>query len=155
MPVTTVATITYAGSTSFGSAISTSPWAAVGCVFPGRGGIPTNPQFSGEVLQPMNVDGARYRVAGAHFPMFKMLTIIGAVDYPTANDMAREMELTKGDFITLEYIPTGQTVTAFVVDCKAFPNPKQILGSTPANTYGVQTSSASIDTEWDLQVVSQ
>lgn len=154
MATPTVATITYAGSV-FGNAIASSPWAAVGCIFPGRGGIPTSPQFSGEVLQPMNVDGARYRVAGAHFPVFKMVTVVGAVDYPTANDMAREMELTKGDFITIDYTPSGQSVTVFVLDCKAFPNPKQILGSTAANGFGSQTSSASIDTEWDLQVVPQ
>jgi hypothetical protein len=151
MATPTIATITYAGSV-FGSSILTSPWAAVGCVFPGRGGIPTSPQFSGEVLQPMNVDGARYRVAGAHFPPFKMLTIVGAVDYFTANSMAREMELTKGDFITVEF--SGQSATLFVIDCKAIPSAKQILGSTAAYTFGTQASNASIDTEWDLQVVS-
>ena len=152
-----VAQITYKG-TLVSDQITTAPWNCVYISWPERGGIPYMPQFELDVLQPRNVDGARYRVAGSHFPVFKMLTITPADTYLSAQTIAREMELCKGEFIDVALIALGSGIyeSVCVINCKAFANVKRVLGATaygggsgPAST----AAQASVDTEWTLQVI--
>ena len=82
-----VATVEYT-DTQVDDQITTSPWNLVGVIFPERGSVPNKPQFHLDILQPPNVDGARYRIGGAHFPQFKLMGIVAtgsyAQQYPSA-----------------------------------------------------------------------
>lgn len=170
MPV--VATITYTG-TLITAQITTSPWYAWGCVFPDSGSPMDKPQFEQEVLQPIGLDGARYRTGGQHFPAFRMITVVPAAAFADAKKIARQHEMCKGDTITIDFgsIATGapsnpnQTKTTYqVINVKAMPNGKQVIGATASNPAadgnppggGAQATIAalaSIDTEWMLQAL--
>lgn len=144
------ASIKYIG-TLIPDQITTSPWSCVTAIYPDRGGIPYKPQFNLEVLQPINLDGARYRVAGAHFPVFKLLTITPVASYLEAIRVAREMELCKGEFVRVTQLHVGSSTfedfeDVVVIDVRAVSNAKRVLGVGP-------TLLASVDTEWTLQVI--
>ena len=156
MTAPVVATVTYAGTVLAGDQIASSPWDCVGCLFPDQGSPATKPQFELDVLQPVNVDGARYRVGGAHFPPFRMVTIMASDNFPTAASVAREIELTKGDNITIELLSTGRTETCVVLSVRSVPNASRVLNAASSvgfsGTISTDTA-ASIDTFWTLQVV--
>jgi hypothetical protein len=159
-----LATITYSGTLLTGQ-VTTSPWPCWGVVFPERGSVPLKPQFHLDVLQPMNVDGARYRVSGAHFPTFKMVSVSPAADFATARKMAREMELIKGETIVLLFgvfwSAAEAPISLRVVDVVSVPSAKVIVGATSSSGTGQQgppgggavivPSSASVDTMWTCQ----
>ena len=149
-----VLTISYAGSLGT-DRVNTSPWLCAYAAYPDRGGIPWAPQFELDVLQPKNVDGARYRTSGAHFPMFKLLTVVPANDYYSAQTVARQMELAKGENV---YLDNGWfTAVCAVIDCRSVANVKRVLGWNAAAGENPVVSSAlgSVDTEWTLQVIPQ
>jgi hypothetical protein len=159
-----LATIAYTGTLLTGQ-ITTSPWDAWGVFFPDRGSVPLKPQFHLDILQPMNVDGARYRVSGAHFPTFKMLTITPAADFTSARKIAREMELVKGETITLQFgtfwSAAESLITLRVIDVVSLPSAKQVIGATSSSGTGQQgppgggavttPSVSSVDTMWTCQ----
>lgn len=159
-----LALITYSGTLLTGQ-ITTGGWAAWGVAFPERGSVPLKPQFHLDILQPTNVDGARYRVAGAHFPTFKMVTIVPCSDFTSARKVAREMELVKGETITLQFgafwSAAESAIQLRVIDCIAIPSAKQVIGATGASGTGQQgppgggaittASLASVDTMWTCQ----
>jgi hypothetical protein len=159
-----LATISYTGTLLTGQ-VTTSPWPAWGVVFPERGSVPLKPQFHLDVLQPMNVDGARYRVSGAHFPQFRMVTVSPAADFATARKMAREMELIKGETLSILFGPFWSAAEApislRVIEVISVPSAKQIIGATSSSGTGQQgppgggavtvTSTASVDTVWTCQ----
>ena len=154
-PIT--ATITYAGN-SLSAQITASPWSMIGVQFPEHGGPPTSPQFYSDVLQPMFADAARYRRGGAHFVKFRMITILGVADYPTAQTMARMLELCQGDNITLglAILPAVSPMTFFAHAVRAVPVPKPVLGGIiGSGGFGAAaTVNACVDTEWMLQAVA-
>jgi len=158
-------TVAYDG-TLIASRIPAKQWDMVGATYSDRGGIPYNAQFNLEVLQSPNLDAARYRVGGAKFPIFKVLTIFPEISYTAACNTARMMELCKGDMVKLT---TGVGNTAItkrcvVIDCVANANAKRVLNGTaliqdaggpPGAPGGAQTTVASVDTSWTLQVIAQ
>lgn len=160
------AAIAYAG-TLLGDQLKTSPWAFVSAMFPDHGSPCDKPQFALDVLQPQNVDGARYRVGGMHFPQFKMVGITVAADFASARNVARQMEQCKGDMVSLATtIGAAAQWRCAVIDVRAVPSGKRIVGATaPQNQGGggsVQppgggalqvAAMASIDSEWTLQVI--
>lgn len=180
MTVPFVAEISYAG-TLISEQITTSPWQMVNVQFPQTGSIPDKPQFHLDILQPANLDSARYRVGGAHFPPFKMFTIMPVADFGTARVLARQIELTRGDFVTVKIFVTGSsnidgassndTVNAFdqttwrcvVLDVRSVANSKRVIGATTAPISGIPVdggevdfasdATACVDTEWTLQFV--
>lgn len=180
MTVPFVAEISYAG-TLIADQITTSPWQMVTVQFPQTGSIPDKPQFVLDILQPANLDSARYRVGGAHFPPFKMFTISPVADFDNAKVIARQIELTRGDFITVKVFTSqdmsvgnastndginsfGQTTWRCVVlDVRSVANSKRVIGSQVAPVSGIPVdggevlfasdSSACVDTEWTLQFV--
>ena len=151
-----VLTIRYNGS--LGPAlVNTAPWTCAYASYPDRGGIAWSPQFNLDVLQPKNVDGARYRTAGTHFPVFKLLTITPTLDYMGAMLTARQMELSKGETV---FIDNGVfQYECAVIDCRAVANAKRVLGWASTAPPGELDSPVgggalgSIDTEWTLQVI--
>lgn len=148
-----VASITYAGSLLSADAVSSSPWTAWGIQFPGRGGPVTVPQFMLEVLEPDNVDGARFRTGGAHFPPFECMAVIPAATYTDATVMARDLERTKGDRITISWTTTGIAGTFYVKEVKAVANSARIIGATSqgAGNAPDTASTASVDVAFVLQ----
>lgn len=112
------------------SAYTTSPWELWGVVIPGFGTPPTYAQFDVEVLQPPNVDGNRYRVAGAHFPEFTVNAIIPATSMASAALIAREIERTKGWQIVFSYANTGTENNFYVKEARGLANASRILGAT-------------------------
>jgi len=157
MTATSVIDITYAGSLLAGQ-ITTSPWSCVYAHYPDRGGIAYSPQFELDVLQPKNVDGARYRVSGAHFPVFKLMTITPATTYLGAQSLARQMELAKGDFVRITD-NGGNFEDVMVIEVRAVANAKRVIGATASGLGGsvplgvAATANASVDAEWTLQVI--
>lgn len=158
---TILATVTYVPGILEGR-ITSSPWQSVSALFPQRGSVPSSPQFSLEVLQPDNLDGARYRVGGAHFPQFTMTTIVPTSTFISANTIAREMELLKGEFIDLNIVATGATHRCAVIDVVATPTAKRVIGAVAQGGGGLPGQGANnvaalacVDTLWTLQVVAQ
>lgn len=159
-----LALLTYSGTLLTGQ-LTTSPWAAWGVSFPERGSVPLKPQFHLDILQPMNVDGARYRVAGAHFPQFKMVTVVPCADFTTARKIAREMELIKGETMTLQFGAFWSAAEAAIqlriIDVTSAPSAKQVIGATSSSGTGQQgppgggaitsQSLACVDTIWTCQ----
>lgn len=158
-PITAV--LTYKG-TLVADQIDTSPWRFIGVQFPDYGTVPNMPQFDVEVLQPRNTDGARYRVGGAHFPLFRMLTVLPSTNFAFAKIAARQMELAKGDLSELWLTDLDLKYTVAVVDVKALANAKRPLGATggefvdlPGGGVSFLTDAmACVDTTWTLQVVA-
>ncbi len=148
MPATVTATITYTG-TILAAQVNTSPWSCCGIVFPGRGGAALSPQMATELLQPANVDGSRMRAGGAHYPAFKMLTIIGVDTYDNALLLARQLELCKSDTIGIEFRNVSTILNC--LDVKALAVAKPIVGGV-ALVSGTESAAASVEAEWDVQV---
>lgn len=161
MSLTPVLKITYAGDI-LTDVVTTSPWESVTAVFPEYGGIPYMPQFHLDVLQPVNMDGARYRIGGSHFPRFTLVTIFPAVDYTSAQIMARDMEAIKGEPVTLDTVEFTQ-VRCQVINVRAVASGKQVINaiargnsqSVPGGGAFQQTAYASVDAQWTLQVVAE
>ncbi len=137
--------------------ITTGPWLAVSAIIPERGWIPGKPQFHLDVLQPVNVDGARYRVGGAHFPQFRLITVVPAVSFTLASSIAREHELCKGDqvFVTSLVLDDESTYTCQAIDVRSIPSAKRVLGANAGEGAWQSTALASVDTEWMLQVIAR
>jgi hypothetical protein len=156
MAVSPLATITYTGNL-VAAQVQSSPWDCYGLLFPDTGTMPYNPQYESEVLQPEGLDSARYRAGGAHFPPFHMRTIMGATDFENAGDIGRDIELVRGDYISVNFYLINQTLTLYVKNVKAMPNVKGILGATLSSNqlqgFNVGIARASIDTSWEVQVV--
>jgi hypothetical protein len=166
MSARVVASITYAG-TLLSDLMTTPPWACVGAQFPDSGGVQDKPQFTLDVLEPVNVDGVRYRVGGAHFPRFRVRTVVACSSFVSAKTVAREHDLCKGEPISLSVSEPGSAdapSTAFmcyVLDVRAIANASRVLGASAvvAGSGGVPgggasdtAALASVDTEWTLQV---
>ncbi len=164
--MTVVATITYNGALLTGR-LQTSPWQAIMARFPEYGSPPTSPQLSSETLQPDNVDGARYRVGGAHWPIFQMLTITPAADFPSARVIARDMELIRGEPIIYRGTDVFQGVELEllfqVLDIRALANAGRPLGASVGAVGGINGppgggaqptagALASVDAMWTCQV---
>jgi hypothetical protein len=141
--------------------ITSAPWSLYGAVFPDRGGVPDLPQYAVEVLRPANVDGARYRTGGMHYPEFRLAGIIAASTYDSAKAIAREVEATKGRYIVLSGLLANSTV--FCVDCVALANAKRVVGATgssagpdtvPGGGAAESSALASVDVMWTLQAVA-
>lgn len=154
------ATITYTG-TLLAGVLQVQEWDAVGVQFPDHGSAPWRPQFNLDVLQPSNVDGARYRTGGAHFPSFRMLAVIPAPTFPDADTIARDLELLKGDTIRLSSVITGRALPCVVVESRARATAKRTLGAAanvpnglPGNPAGGADALASVELEFTLQAVS-
>jgi hypothetical protein len=85
-----------------------------------------------------------------------MVTIMASDNFPTAASVAREIELTKGDNITIELLSTGRTETCVVLSVRSVPNASRVLNAASSvgfsGTISTDTA-ASIDTFWTLQVV--
>lgn len=152
MPV--VATITYAGSQIGADVITTSPWSVHGITFPEHGSPAWLPQFHLDVLQTSNIDGARYRIGGSHFPAFACKTIVPAYDYSEADNIARQMEAIRGDVVKMYFL--GYEYRLQVLECVAKPNAARVVGASAGNpSFGggaVSAASwASVDTDWKFQ----
>lgn len=174
--VSTVGTISYVGTLVTDQLIS-GPWPIYWYSFPSHGAVPFRPQFALDILQPPNVDGARYRIGGAHFPTFTMNTICAAGSYGQASEIARDHETLKGDRIQIDLDGDYNTPrTCVVLNCRAVPNAKRIIGATStirlakklSGTSGIEylpiggpggategDAYACVDTEWLLQVVPE
>lgn len=150
MPAPITCTITYQG-TILAAQITSSPWSCIGVAFPGRGGVPYNPQLLAELLQPGNVDGSRMRAGGAHYPQFKMATILGALDFPDAQALARQLELCRSDVIAVDFF--GQSFVANCLEVVAYAVAKPVVGGV-ALPSGTTVANASVETIWDLQVAT-
>ena len=157
----TAATIEYTGSLVT-EQVTTSPWTCSSAIYPDRGGIPYMPQFNLEVLQPINLDGARYRVAGAHFPVFMLLTVTPVISYQEATRIARQMELCKGETVRITQMHQGTSTyedfeDVAVIDVRAVSNAKRVLGASGNGGVGGSPVDsallACVDTEWTLQVI--
>lgn len=141
--------------------ITTAPWSCYGAAFPEHGGIPDLPQLEVEALQPVNVDGARYRTGGLHYRVFKMAAVIAASNYARAQEIAREIEYTKGRYLTVSGLIANAGLL-FVMDCIANANAKRIVGATastgsegvPGGGASTGEALASVDVMWTLQVAS-
>jgi len=153
---TSVGTVTFTG-TVVTDQLTTGPWVLYGVQFPDYGAVPFMPLFEVDVLQPVNVDGARYRLGGAHFPTFRMLTVCAARDYSQASRIAREHEMTMGDFVSVDINNDYNTPrTCAVVRCRSVPNARRIIGATASDGTSVSAEAlASVDTEWTLQVIAE
>lgn len=104
---------------------------------PDYGSPPTAPQLSVEVLQPVNVDGSRYRVGGAHFPEFQLLGVIPAESFASAGATARAIEQLQGKQVSFQYTRAGATAyTFYVKSARALATGKRILGATAASSTG-------------------
>lgn len=151
-----VAQIAYTG-TALTAQITSGPWDVISALLPEYGSLPISPQFVSEILQPMHMDAARYRRGGAHFPKFHLMSIMGATDYATASAMARQLELTQNDYITLELFTADQgRLTCYVDSIRAKPVAKPVVGGVVASGgWGSPVSaSACVDAEWLLQAVA-
>lgn len=123
--------IPVAGGPIDATAFTTAPWQLYGLQIPGYGSPPTYAQFDVEVLQPFNVDGNRYRIAGAHFPEFPLNGVIPATDFASAGLVAREIERTKGWQLTFQYTRSGSSpYTFYVKEARGLANSARILGAT-------------------------
>lgn len=154
-----VGTITYDGTST--TLFKNSPYSLWGILIPDYGGIPFQPQYVNEVLQPKNTDGARYRIGGSHFPVFQLVGIMPASDYAQAQVFARELEMLRADGIILTF--QGQTKPVWVHEVKATASQAQIMGATaqPTNNGGGNappggtaslSATASINLSMTLQV---
>lgn len=151
--------IEYAGDI-LSDQITSGPWHSVYANYPEHGGIPYKPQFDMDVLQPRNVDGARYRILGAHFPVFRLRTIVPVTTFSYARLVAREHELCKGDQINIvdtQDVDVGDAsaVRCQVLDVTAVASAKRVLGATTVDgaEWGTPDSYGCVDTEWTLQKV--
>lgn len=159
--IESIASITYTGSV-FTDGITSSPWSCAMCSVVGHGSIPHKPQYNLEVLEPSNVDAARYRLGAGHFIKFKMRTIVPAATFREAVVIAREHEMIKGDLVSVYTANDGQTRSCAVVDVSSYASAARVLGAEAATAAGevgvgggaLVESRASVDTEWTLQVVA-
>lgn len=147
--------------------ITSSPWDCAMAVYPDYGGVPYRPQFNLDILQIPNLDGARYRVGGAHFPVFRLVTITPVWDYIAGLMIARDMETTRGDKVILQrsgIVNGGIDHECEVISCISKPSAMRVLGANASSVTGPNsppgdaiTSGAggSIDTLWTLQVLAQ
>lgn len=143
-----ILTITYTGSILGQGTINPSSWDVYGVTYD-RGFPVFKPQLELEVLQPFAVDGARYRVGGLHYETFKMMVVIPSADYFSAAADARNIEQLKGDTIAIKYEQSANTTYPFyVIDCKAVPNAKRIIGVKVA-------SQGTISDDFDWNPVNQ
>ena len=127
-----VATLKPVGNVPLDSSVfSTAPWELWGVFIPQYGSPPTYAQFDVEVLQPPNVDGNRYRIAGAHFPEFTVNGIVPAVDFQSAGLLAREIERTKGGQMEFQYTRSGSSpYTFYVKEARCLASASRILGAS-------------------------
>ncbi len=161
-----IATITYNGTLLAGQ-IRTGPWQIIMANFPDYGWVPTAPQFAMETLQPENVDGARYRIGGSHWPMFTMLGITAAAEFDSARVIARDMERINGQPIIFQAASNFGTVEPQillqVISVKARANPGRPLGASVGPVGGINGppgggavpaggALASVDSVWTCQV---
>lgn len=167
MPSRPVGDMTYTGTIS--ELFPNNPYAFYGVSIPDFGGVPYKPQSENEILEPRNIDGARYRVGGWHFPKFNLTAILAASDFSSALSLARELEMLKGDSVNVRFpiIDTRPLIgyNCWVIDVRAAASAAQVLGAETkyvpdptvsgppgANTTGMVASGASVNAVFTLQV---
>lgn len=141
--------------------ITTAPWDCYGAVFPDHGGVPDLPQPAVEILQPPNVDGSRYRTGGLHYMRFRLAAIVAAANYARAQEIAREMEFTKGRYLSISGLVANAPLV-YAIDCVANANAKRVVGASatvgnggvPGGGAATGEGLASVDVLWTLQVAS-
>jgi hypothetical protein len=143
--------ITYTGA--LGMEVTKSHWTIQGWSIPEYGGVPFKPQYTVEPLELPNLDGARYRVGGLHFPRFQMLTVMSASNYAEAVTIAREQESINGDTVSVTPITGGAAYACQVLAVRAYPSARPIVGGLFVPGQQVAgVLGASVDTMWTLQV---
>lgn len=137
--------------TALAGVIASAPWTLDGWSIPDYGSVPFYPRYEVDVLQPRNLDGARYRLGGAHYPTFRMRTITGVSGFAAARSVARDMEVVTGDYVSVTLVvgDATETHTCVVLTCSAVANAKRVIGAV----FSGGSSSASVDALWTMQRV--
>jgi len=134
-------TVKYEGSL-LTDVLTTSSWDCVHMQVQGHGALPVRPQFHLDVLTSKNIDGARYRIGGSHFPTFRMTTIVAVQDFKSAQIVARDMESIKGEKVRLSSVEVdGFDSLCWVIDVISQASPKRVVNASPIVVPGIETIS--------------